>query len=80
MYDFVLNSRRGDEMHDFKTKAHCIESVVFTKEKQDAIGIDLGFEGAWVGFYVSDDELWAKVKDGTYPMFSIAGTATEVEA
>ncbi len=32
--------------------------------------------GWWIGFYVDDDEAWEKIKNGTYKMFSIEGTAT----
>ena len=36
--------------------------------------------GWWIGFKVLDEEVWEKVKDGTYSMFSIEGTAERVEA
>lgn len=36
-------------------------------------------EGWWIGFKVTDDEVWEKVKDGTYPMFSIEGEAVREE-
>ena len=35
-------------------------------------------EGWWIGFYVDDDAAWEKIKDGTYKMFSIEGTARRV--
>lgn len=35
--------------------------------------------GWWIGFKVTDEEVWQKVKDGTYPMFSIEGEAERVE-
>lgn len=28
-------------------------------------------EGWWIGFKVTDDEVWEKVKDGAYPMFPL---------
>ena len=71
-YDFVLNSRNAGEMHMRKDAGSLIECIVFTKEKQAALGIDLGLIGAWVGFKV-DAESFAKVKEGTYKMFSIGG-------
>jgi hypothetical protein len=79
-YDFVLNSRNAGEMHMRKDAGSLVECLVFTKEKQAALGIDLGFVGAWVGFKV-DEESFAKVKDGTYKMFSIGGKGvrTDVE-
>ena len=54
-----------------------VESVVFTKEKADALGIppDILPEGWWIGFRITDDEVWEKVKNGEYPMFSIEGKA-----
>ena len=47
-----------------------------------ALGIPDGTipEGWWVGFRVSDPDVWEKVKDGTYKMFSIEGTGERVEA
>ena len=58
-----------------------IESVVFTEEKMQAMGIPAGTLpiGWWIGFKVLDEEVWEKVKDGTYPMFSIEGEAERVE-
>ena len=44
-----------------------------SKEKQDALGIDLGFVGWWGGFEVHDDAMWAKIKTGEYESFSIGG-------
>ena len=35
--------------------------------------------GWWIGFKVTDEDVWKKVKDGTYPMFSIEGEAERVE-
>lgn len=72
-YDFVLNARAAGEMHVRKDAGTLVECIVFTKEKQKALGIDLGQVGAWVGFKL-DGNTFAKVKDGTYKMFSIGGT------
>lgn len=80
-YQFVELYRDGGEMHQRGGVAKLIESVVFTKEKQAALGIPQGIlpEGWWIGFHVTDDDVWEKVKDGTYSMFSIEGTAERVE-
>ncbi len=79
-YEYVLNFRDGGEEHipSLRKKARLVESCVFTKEKQAALGIPAGTlpEGWWIGFYVDDDEAWEKIKNGTYKMFSIEGTAT----
>lgn len=76
-YKFVEFYREGGEMHERGGCAVLIESMVFTKEKQAALGLPEGTvpEGWWIGFHVTDDDVWAKVKDGTYPMFSIEGEA-----
>ena len=76
-YEFVKLYREGGEMHERGGCAVLVESVVFTKEKMAAMGIPDGTlpTGWWIGFYVTDDEVWEKVKSGEYPMFSIEGTA-----
>ena len=35
--------------------------------------------GWWIGFKVLDEEVWEKVRNGTYPMFSIEGEAERVD-
>lgn len=80
-YEFVLLYREGGEMHERGGVAELIESVVFTEEKMKAMGIPEGTlpVGWWIGFKVLDSEVWEKVKDGTYSMFSIEGAAERVE-
>lgn len=72
-YNFVLNCRQAGEMHEKVGVGKLVESIVLTKEKQDALGIDLGRTGWWAGFKVSDDAVWDKVKKGDYKAFSIHG-------
>lgn len=76
-YEFVHLYREGGEMHERGGVAYLIESVVFTKEKQEAMGIPEGVvpEGWWIGFQVTDPDVWEKVKSGEYSMFSIEGDA-----
>lgn len=76
-YNFVRFYREGGEMHERGDAATLIESVVFTVEKMEAMGIATGTipVGWWIGFQVTDPDVWEKVKDGTYPMFSIEGKA-----
>ena len=76
-YEYVLLYREGGEMHERGGAAVLIESVVFTEEKMQAMGIPAGTlpVGWWIGFKVLDEEVWEKVKDGTYPMFSFEGEA-----
>lgn len=81
-YSYVLNFRDTGEEHipTLRKKGKLVESCVFTKEKQQAIGIPEGIvpEAWWVGFYIEDDEAWEKIKNGTYTMFSIEGKAKRV--
>ena len=81
-YEYVLQFRDGGEEHqpNLRRKAKLVESCVFTEEKQEALGIPLGIlpVGWWIGFYVEDNDAWEKIKNGTYQMFSIEGTATRI--
>lgn len=80
-YNFVRFYREGGEMHQRGDCAILIESMVFTPEKTKILGIPDGVlpaVGWWIGFYVTDDEVWEKVKSGQYPMFSIEGKANRV--
>lgn len=78
-YEYVLNFRDAGEEHigSLRKKARMVESVVFTEEKLEAMGIPLGTVpyGWWIGFYVDDDKTWELIKNGTYKMFSIEGKA-----
>lgn len=80
-YDFTLTSRQQGDMHKTVGVGRLVESVVFTKEKQEAMGITLpdGVVGWWVGFKVDNEELWAAHKRGERPEFSIGGAGHRVE-
>jgi hypothetical protein len=81
VYDYALFKREAGEMHQ-RTEGvgQMVESLVMTLEKQKALGIPEGSTplGWFVGFKLADDA-FAKVKDGTYPMFSIGGLAMREE-
>jgi hypothetical protein len=77
-YSYVLDARIAGDSHVRKGVGQLVESIVFTKEKQEALGIDLGHVGWWGGFHINDDNVWDKIKKGEYPMFSIGGTGTRV--
>lgn len=81
-YQFVLKSRVANEMHESndEVRGNLVESVMFTKEKMSAMGIPEGTvpEGWWVGFHIPDPEVFAKVKNGQYKMFSIEGQAQRI--
>ena len=72
-YEYVRLYGEGGEMHERGGVAVLVESVVFTVEKMRAMGIPEGTVpvGWWIGFRVTDKDVWEKVRDGTYQMFSI---------
>lgn len=76
-YEFVRLYREGGEMHERGGCAVLVESIVFTAEKQRALGLAESSLpiGWWIGFKVTDDDVWDKVKSGEYTMFSIEGEA-----
>lgn len=86
-YDFVLNARIAGESHLRKGVGNLVESMMFTYEKQQAIlktleqiGIkdaqfNLGIEGWWGGFQITDENVLEKIDKGEYPMFSVGGKA-----
>ena len=80
-YRFVEFSGTGGEMHSKLGVAKLVESAVFTPEKIAALGLSTEIPlGWWVGFRVTDEEVWQKIKSGVYSMFSIGGRATREES
>lgn len=81
-YEYVLNFRDTGEEHikSMRKKGKLVESCVFTEEKQRAMGIPAGTLPVawWIGFKIEDDAAWARVKNGTYKMFSIEGKASRI--
>ena len=80
VYEYVLYFRDGGEMHKRRGIGLLVESVVFTPDKQEAMGIPAGTipSGWWIGLKITDNAVWEKVKDGTYNMFSIEGDAVRI--
>lgn len=78
-YEYVLNFRDTGEEHlpGYRKKGKLVESCVFTKDKQKAMGIPEGILPVawWIGFKIEDEDTWRRIKDGTYKMFSIEGKA-----
>lgn len=79
-YTFVLKYRETGEQHQGEAKGYLVESMMFTKEKQEVLGIPPGIlpEAWWVGFYLPDKEVFQKVKSGEYEMFSVQGVGKRV--
>ena len=63
-------------MHIRRGVSKMVESVVFTEEKQRALGIPVGSmpTGWWIGFKVTDNSVWNQVKKGEYAGFSVHGS------
>lgn len=79
--NFMMDYRGSGVMHKGESKGIVVESIVFTKEKQQCIGIPDGVvpEGWFITVKVTDPDVFAKVKDGTFKMFSIQGSSHRVE-
>jgi len=75
-HDFVIDCRVGKAMHSGDQKAVLVESIVFTVEKQQALGINLNKVGWFVGFRIQDDEVLKQIENGELAMFSIGGNGT----
>jgi len=73
-YRYAEEARVAGEMHDDYGEhiGKLVECMVFSKAKQEVLGIDLGKVGAWVGYRVSP-AVFAKVKSGALKMLSIGG-------
>lgn len=87
-YTYMLNSRKGGDMHRRVTKADepyhaftVVESMVFTPEKIEALGLepDALPHGWWLGGKVHDDQQWQDVKEGKRTGFSVHGTGVRKE-
>lgn len=81
-YEFVLNCRSQGDMHEEMDVGKMIESIVYTPEKAEKCGLyafdpDTGAQmfGWWAGFYTVDKAVWARIRDGALPEFSIGGRA-----
>lgn len=79
-YSYVVKSRKGGDMHlrdnwEPIQKSEMIESFIVTDEKRQAMGLpDSVPTGWWVGFQVTDPQVWADVRAGKRTGFSIHGT------
>jgi cation transport regulator ChaB len=79
---YLMDARGATDAHIVADVAVPVASLVFTKAIQAALGIPEQTvpEGWFVGLKVTSDEVWAKVKDGTYRAFSIGGESERVPA
>lgn len=79
--NFMLDYRDSGVNHEGGSVGTIVESIVFTKDKQEALGIPEGVlpVGWFITVKVHDPEVFAKVKDGTYRMFSIQGACHRIK-
>jgi len=79
--DFMLEYRESGEMHKGESKGTVVESIVFTKQKMKAMGIPEGTipEGWFITVKIHDDDVFQKVVNGEYKMFSIQGKAKRLK-
>ena len=78
-HNFIITSRTAKQMHKGAKIGEVVESTVFTKEAQNALGINLQKEGWWIVMKIYDDAVWQKVKEGSLREFSIGGKAERVQ-
>lgn len=74
-HEFMLAHRVAGIMHEALGVGTVVESVVFTRDLQAALGVDLGKVGWFIGMHVIDEDVWKRVKDGELRAFSIGGRA-----
>lgn len=74
-HKFVSDYRASKAMHKGDQIGTVVDSMVFTKEQQEALGINLGKTGWYITMKIDDDEAWEKVKKGEFQGFSIGGKA-----
>lgn len=74
-HNHIIQSRAGKVMHQGRKIGDIVESVVFTKDLQKALGIDLGKVGWFGAMKIHDEKVWEKVKSGELSSFSIGGIA-----
>ena len=86
-HDFMEDSRKGGFMHlpGIQT-GNVVESVVLTKNLQDALGIvckdkdGRQITGWFIGYHVINKKLWEHVKAGDFREFSIGGEGVRANA
>src|SRR3990167_2697483 len=82
-YNYVLDSREGDDMHRTFGLSRLIEAAFITKDKAEMMGMTATKEGMWVGFEVDRSSaegqaLWGKIKSGERAALSIVGSGHRV--
>lgn len=79
-HDFMVGSRNGKVLHKGQVLGTVVESMVFTKDLQKALGISLDRVGWLILMKIDDPALKARVKKGELRAFSIGGKAKRIAA
>jgi hypothetical protein len=79
--NFMEKYRTSGEMHIGGSVGIIVESIVFTPDKMEALGLQPGTlpVGWFITVKIKDNEVFAKVKSGQYKMFSIQGKAKRLK-
>ena len=77
--DFMTKSRNVGLMHKTTGHGRVVQSMVFTKELQDALGIDLGKVGWLVKMAIDDPAMRKRVASGELRELSIGGRGVRTE-
>lgn len=79
--NFMLEYRGSGVMHQGECQGVVVESIVLTREKQEALGIPEGCvpEGWFITVKVTNPEVFKAVKEGKYRMFSIQGHSKRIK-
>lgn len=79
-YRYVLTSRVGGHEHVKKGVSVLVESMAFTDEKCEALGLPDSFpRGWWVGYQITDKEVMKNMVAGKYTGFSVHGTGKRTQ-
>ena len=70
-YKFVASGGQAWESHVIPGVGYIIESIYFSTEKQKSLGIDLGKEGWYCSWKITDMVTWDLIKTGQLNSFSI---------
>lgn len=74
---FITKSRVAKVMHSGEPVGTIVESMVFTREVQKTLGIELDNIGWFIGMKVEDPAIKKAIRKGELAAFSIGGKAKE---
>jgi Putative phage serine protease XkdF len=77
---FMKFYRVGGDMHETMGTGEIVESIVFTKDVQKALGVDLKKIGWFIGYHVTSADVWKRVKAKELVAFSFGGRARRAAA